>query len=73
MWIYQAIGLISGVFGNGPEDQGSIPGRVIPKTQKMVLNAFLLNIQYYKARIKGKMKESRELVTPSSTPRCNSY
>ena len=27
------------VFANGPEDQGSIPGRVIPKTQKTVLEA----------------------------------
>ena len=25
------------VFANGPGDQGSIPGRVIPKTQKIVL------------------------------------
>ena len=28
---------------NGPGDRGSIPGRVIPKTQKMVLDASLLN------------------------------
>ena len=48
-----AIGLMSRVFANGPEDQGSIPGRVIPKTQKMVLDATLLNTQYYKVRIKG--------------------
>ena len=27
-----AIGLISSVFTYGPGDQGSIPGRVIPKT-----------------------------------------
>ena len=31
------------VFANGPGDLGSIPGRVIPKTQKMVLDATLLN------------------------------
>ena len=30
-------------FANGPGDLGSIPGRVIPKTQKMVLEASLLN------------------------------
>ena len=29
-----AIGLISRVFTNDPGDQGSIPGQVIPKTQK---------------------------------------
>ena len=31
------------VFANGLGDWGSIPGRVIPKTQKMVLDASLLN------------------------------
>ena len=30
------------VFVNGPGDLGSIPGRVIPKTQNMVLDASLL-------------------------------
>ena len=28
------VGLISRVFANGPVDQGSIPGQVIPRTQK---------------------------------------
>ena len=36
------IGLGVRVFANGPGDLGSIPGRVIPKTQKMVLDASLL-------------------------------
>ena len=36
------------------------PGQVIPKTQKMVLGATLLNTQHYKIRIKGKVKQSRE-------------
>ena len=58
---------------NGPEDLGSIPGRVIPKTQKMVLDASLLNTQHYKVRIKGKVKQSREGVAPSPTPWCSSY
>ena len=31
------------VFANGPGDQGTNPGRVIPKTQKIVLDAALLN------------------------------
>ena len=43
----------------GPGDLGSIPGRVIPKTQKMVLDASLLNTQQYKIRIKGKVEQSR--------------
>ena len=32
--INRAIGLMSRVFTNGPGDQGSVLGRVIPKTQK---------------------------------------
>ena len=51
------------VFANGPEDQGSITGRVIPKTQKMVLDASLLNTQHYKVRIKGKVEQSREWIS----------
>ena len=48
------------MFVNGLEDQGLIPGQVIPKTQKMVIDATLLNTQYYKVRIKGKVEQSRE-------------
>ena len=47
-------------FVNGPRDRGSIPGRVIPKTQKMVLDAALLSTQNYKERIKSKVEQSRE-------------
>ena len=48
------------VFANGLGDWGLIPGRVIPRTQKMVLDATLLNTQHYKVRIKGKVEQSRE-------------
>ena len=48
------------MFANAPGDLGSIPGRVIPKTQKMVLYASLLNAQHYKVWIKGKVVQSRE-------------
>ena len=48
------------VFANGLRDRGSIPGRVIPKTQKMVLDAALLETQHYNVQIKGKVKQSRE-------------
>ena len=51
---------MSRVFANDPGDRGSIPGRVIPKTPKMVLDAALLSIQIYKVRIKGKVEQSRE-------------
>ena len=42
------------VLANGLEDQDSILDQVIPKTQKMVLDATLLNIEYDKVWIKGK-------------------
>ena len=54
------IGMMVRVFAYGPGDLGSIPGRVIPKTQKMVLDASLLNTQHYKVGIKGKVEKSRE-------------
>ena len=52
---------MSRVFANGSGDRGSIPGRVIPKTQKMVLDTALLNTQHYEVRIKGKVEQSWEL------------
>ena len=48
------------VFTNDPGDRGSIPGRVIPKTQKMVLDSSLFNPHHYKVRIKGKVEQYRE-------------
>ena len=39
--------LMSRVFTNFPGDRGSIQGRVIPKTQKMVLDAALLSPQHF--------------------------
>ena len=48
------------VFAYGPGDLGSIPGHVIPKTLKMLLDTPLRNTQQYKVRIKGKEEKSRE-------------
>ena len=48
------------VFADGLGDRGSIPGQVILKIQKIVLDASLLNTQYYKVTIKGKVEQSRE-------------
>ena len=48
------------VFANNPGDWSSISARVIPKTQKMVLDASLLNTQHYKVRFKGKVEQSRK-------------
>ena len=60
VYIYQATGLMDRMFANGPRDRGSIPDQVIPKTQKMVLDAALLNTQHYKVPFKGKVEQSSE-------------
>ena len=58
------IGLVASVFANGLGDRGSIQGRAISKTQKMVLDAAWLNTQHskvhHKVRIKDKVEQSRE-------------
>ena len=55
---------MSRVLAIGPGDQGSIPSPVIPKTQKMVLDATLLSTQHYKVRIMGKVEQSKEWSSP---------
>ena len=56
----QLIGLVGRVFTNGLGDLDSIPGRVLPKTLKMVFDTSLLSTQQYNVCIKGKMEQSRE-------------
>ena len=51
----RAIGLMSSVR----QRSESIPGRVIPKTQKLVLDSALLNTQQNKIRIKAKVEQSK--------------
>ena len=58
--IYRFIGLVGRVFANDLEERGSITGRIIPKTQNMVLDASLFNTYHYKVHIKGKVNHSRE-------------
>ena len=60
MLLFRLIGLMGRVVANGPGDLASIPGRVIPKTLKMVLDTSLLNTQHYKVCIKGKVKQLKE-------------
>ena len=55
-----SVGLMSRVFANGPGDRVSVPGWVMPKTPKLLLDATLLNTQHYKVRIKGKVEQSKE-------------
>ena len=74
-WLWSAnllwtIGLMSRVFANGPGDRGSIPGRVIPKTQKVVLDG-TLSIIRYGSRVKWSNPENG--VAPFPTPWCSSY
>ena len=54
-------------------DWNSIPDQVIPKTQKMVLDAFLLDTQHYKVWIKDKWSNPGEGVAPFPRPCCCSY
>ena len=51
------------VFASAPRNWGSILGRVIPKIQKMVLDAPLLNTPHYKVPITDKMEQSRKWST----------
>ena len=60
LWPFSAHWLSGRVFAIDPGDRGSISGRVIPKTQKVVLDTSLLNTQHYKVRFKGKVEQSRE-------------
>ena len=48
------------VFVNDLRDLGSIPSRVIQKTQIMILDVTLLNTQLYTVRIKCKAEQSTE-------------
>ena len=67
--MYQNIRL----FTNGPGDWGSIPGRIITKTLKMVLHTSLLNTQQYKVRIKGKVEQSWERSNALPYILCGTY
>ena len=61
------------VIANGPGDQSSVPSLVILMTQKMILDAFLLNTQHYKIWIKGKWSNTGIGVAPTRTPQYESY
>ena len=61
------------VFANGQGDWGSIPARVLPKTQKMVRDSSLLNPQHCKVQMNDKWSNPWKGEAPSPTPRCSSY
>ena len=62
------------MFANGPGDQGSIPGRVIPKTFKkwyLIPTCLTLRIIIYVSKVKW--SNPRKGVAPSPTPQYSSY
>ena len=73
MDVYECMNVNMCVFANGPGDLGSIPGRVIPKTLKMVLDTSLLNTQQYKNVSRVKWSNLGKGVVPSPSPHCSSY
>ena len=67
------IGLLGKVFANGSRDQGSIPSRVLPKTQKMVLDISLITFSIIRHVSRVKWSIPRKGVVPFPTPQCSSY
>ena len=65
--------LLDYVFANGPGDKGSIPYRVIPKTQKWYLISPCLTFSIIRYRSRIKWSNQKKGVAPSSTPQCCSY
>ena len=56
MYLYVHIVMMVRVTANGLGDLGSIPDRVIPRTQKLILDVSLINSQHYKVEIKCKVE-----------------
>ena len=65
--------MIDRVFADGPTDRCSIPGRVIPKIKKFVLDASLFNTQHYKVRIKSNGTFQGKGAVPFPTPWYSMY
>ena len=55
-WAPPRVHQMNRVFGNGLGDWGSVSDQVIPKTQKMILDAAL----HYRVSITGKVEQSKE-------------
>ena len=64
---------MNSVFPSDPGEQGSIPGRIILKSPKMILDVAIHNTQHWKVRIKLKWINHGKVITPSPTPWCCSY
>ena len=68
--IYIYIYIYVRVFANGLGELSSILNQVIPKTQQMTINVFLLSTQHYKIRIKGKWSNPWKEKAPFPTLWC---
>ena len=62
---------MSRVFTTGLGDLGSIPGQLIPKIKKIVLDVSLLNTLHYKVVVKW--TNLGKGITPFPTPRGSNY
>ena len=71
--LYRNIGPMSRVFANGLGDRGSIPGRVIAKTQKWYLMPPCLALSTIRWGSRVMWSNPGSGVAPSLTPRCSSY
>ena len=67
------IAIVGREFANGSGNRGSIPGRVILKTLKMVLDTSLLNTQPHKVRWSVMWNNQGNGEAPSPTLRWSSY
>ena len=61
LFLDQHIGVMGRVFAYGHGDKSSIAGRVISKTQKVLLFTTLFNTQHYEVRIEGEVELTREM------------
>ena len=65
LYLVLDIGIMVSMFANGPGDLGSIPGRVIPKTQKWYLMPPCLTLTIIRYRSREKCSNPVKGVAPS--------
>ena len=71
---YRAIGVMSSMLANGRRNRSSIPGRVIPNTQKkwyLIPPCLTLSIIRHGSKVKWSNQGNGVALTP--THRCSSY
>ena len=71
--ILPEIGMMVRVFADGSGDRGSIPGRVIPKTQKWYLIPPCLTLSIIRYGSRVKWSNPGKGVASSPSPWCSSY